>query len=70
MRSYEQVKAWDEILISSDDEEALLKQITVSNTSGSVTSKATNARWAGGSMGSSRVSNLEREGKGLEGELG
>ena len=44
MRSYEQLKAWEEIVISSDDEEALLKQITVSNTSGSGTSKAKNAR--------------------------
>ena len=44
MRSYEQLKAWEEIGISSDDEEALLKQITVSNTSGSGTSKAKNAR--------------------------
>ena len=43
MRSYEQLKAWEEIVISSDDEEALLKQITVSNTSGSGTSKAKNA---------------------------
>ena len=31
MRSYEQLKAWEEIVISSDDEEALLKQITVPN---------------------------------------
>ena len=37
MRFYEQLKAWEEIVISSDDEEALLKQITVSNTSGSGT---------------------------------
>ena len=44
MRSYEQLKAWEEIVISSDDEEALLRQITVSNTSGSGTSKAKNAR--------------------------
>ena len=44
MRSYEQLKAWEEIMITSDDEEALLKQITVSNTSGSGTSKAKNAR--------------------------
>ena len=44
MRSYEQVKAWEEIVISSDDEEALLKQIAVSNTSGSGTSKAKNTR--------------------------
>ena len=31
-------------MISSDDEEALLKQITVSKASGSGTSKAKNAR--------------------------
>ena len=31
-------------MISSDDEEALLMQITVSNTSGSGTSRAKNAR--------------------------
>ena len=43
-RSYEQLKAWEEIVISFDDEEALLKQITVSNASGSGTSKARNAR--------------------------
>ena len=43
MRSYEQLKAWEEIVTSFDDEEALLKQITVSNTSGSGTSKAKNA---------------------------
>ena len=30
MRSYERLKAWEEIVISSDDEEALLKQIAVS----------------------------------------
>ena len=44
MQSYEQLKAWEEIVISSDDEEALLKQITVSNVSGSGTSKAKNTR--------------------------
>ena len=44
MRSYEQLKAWEEIVISSDDEEALLKQFAVSSTSGSSTSKAKNAR--------------------------
>ena len=43
MRSYEQLKAW-EIVISSDDEEALLKQITVSKISGSGTSRAKNTR--------------------------
>ena len=44
MRSYEQLKAWQEIVISSDDEEALLEQITVSKVSGSGTSRAKNAR--------------------------
>ena len=44
MRSYEQLKAWEEIVISSDDEEALLKKITVSNISGSSASKAKNTR--------------------------
>ena len=44
MRSYEQLKAWEEIVISSDDEEALLRQITVSNTSGPSTSKARNTK--------------------------
>ena len=70
MRSYEQLKAWEEIVISSDDEESLLRQITVSNTSGSGTSKAKNAGGASGSMGTSRVLSLAREGKGLEGDLG
>ena len=40
MRSYEQLNAWEEIVISSDDEEALLRQITVSNKSGPTTLKA------------------------------
>ena len=44
MRSYEQLKAWEEIVISSDDEEALLEQITVSKVSGSGTSRAKNTR--------------------------
>ena len=44
MRSYEQLKAWEEIVISSDDEEALLKQITVSNLSGLGTSRVKNTR--------------------------
>ena len=44
MRSYEKLKAWEEIVISSDDEEALLKQITVSNISGSCTSKTMNTK--------------------------
>ena len=44
MQSFEQLKAWDEIVISSDDEEALLRQITVSNTSGPSTSKARNTK--------------------------
>ena len=44
MRSYEQLRAWEEIVISSDDEEALLRQIAVSSVSGPSTSKAKNAR--------------------------
>ena len=40
MRFYEQLKAWEEIVMSSHDEEALLRQITVSNASGPSTSKA------------------------------
>ena len=44
MRSFEQLKAWEEIMISSDDEEALLRQITVSNSSGPSTSKARNTK--------------------------
>ena len=44
MRSYEQLKAWEDIVISSDDEEALLEQITVSKISGSGTSRAKNTR--------------------------
>ena len=44
MRSFEQLKAWEEIVISSDDEEALLRQITVSNPSGPSTSKARNTK--------------------------
>ena len=44
MQSYEQLRAWEEIVISSDDEEALLRQITVSNSSGPSTSKARNTK--------------------------
>ena len=44
MRSFEQLRAWEEIVISADDEEALLRQITVSNSSGSSTSKARNTK--------------------------
>ena len=44
MRSYEQLRAWEEIAISSDDEEALLRQITVANASGPSTSKARNTK--------------------------
>ena len=44
MRSYEQLKAWEEIVISSDDEEALLRQFAVSSSSGSGTSKAKSAK--------------------------
>ena len=44
MRSFEQLKAWQEIVISSDDDEALLRQITVSNSSRPSTSKARNTK--------------------------
>ena len=44
MRSFEQLRAWEEIVISSDDEEALLRQITVSNSSGPSTLKARNTK--------------------------
>ena len=40
MRSYEQLKSWEEIVITSDDEEELLRQNTVSNASGPSTSRA------------------------------
>ena len=43
-RSFEQLKAWEEIVISADDEEALLRQIRVSNSSGPSTSKARNTK--------------------------
>ena len=44
MLSCEQLKAWEEIVISSNDEEALLRQIAVSNVSGPSTSKVKNAK--------------------------
>ena len=44
MRSFEQLRAWEEIVISSVVEEALLRQITVSNSSGPSTSKARNTK--------------------------
>ena len=39
MRAYEQLKAWENILISSDDEEELARQITMSSVSGASTSR-------------------------------
>ena len=39
MRAYEQLKAWEEIVISSDDEEELVRQIMMSSVSGPSTSK-------------------------------
>ena len=42
IRSFEQLKEWEEIVISSDDEEALLRQITLSDSSGYSTSEARN----------------------------
>ena len=44
MRSYEQLKAWEEIVISPDDEEELLRQFAASSTSGCSTSKAKSTR--------------------------
>ena len=44
MRSYEKLKAWEEIVISSDDEEELLRQFAASSTSGCSTSKAKSTR--------------------------
>ena len=38
MRAYEQLKAWEEIVISSDDEEQLARQITALSVSGPSTS--------------------------------
>ena len=55
MRSYEQLKDWEEIVISSDDEEALLRQIMVSNASGPSTSKERNTIRAGSSVRDSWV---------------
>ena len=39
MQAYEELKACEEIVIGSDDEEELMKQITVSSASGPSTSK-------------------------------
>ena len=39
MRAYEQLNAWEEIGISSDDKEKLTRQITVSSAYGPSTSK-------------------------------
>ena len=50
MRSFEQLKAWEETVISSNDEEALLRQIAVSNQSGPSISKARNTNGARGSV--------------------
>ena len=33
MQAYEELKAWEEIVIDSDDKEELMKQITVSSAS-------------------------------------
>ena len=48
--SYDQLKAWEEIVISSGDEEALLRQITVSDVSGPSTSKARSTKRTGSSV--------------------
>ena len=46
-RAYEQLKAWEENLISSDDEEELSRQITVSSASGPSTSETGSANCTG-----------------------
>ena len=50
MRAYKQLKAWDEIVIRSDDEEEMARQITMSSVSGPSTSKTrgTNLRGCSG----------------------
>ena len=53
MRSYEQLKACEEIVISPDDEEELLRQIIVSNLSGPSTSRARSTKCAGCSVSDS-----------------
>ena len=47
MREYKLLKAWEEIIISSDGEEELSRQITVSSASGPSTSKTGGAKRAG-----------------------
>ena len=47
MRAYEQLKAWEKIVISSDDEEELFRQITVSRAPGLSTSKTRGTNEAG-----------------------
>ena len=44
MQSFEQLRAWEEIVIGSDDEETLLRQIMMSYSSGPSTSKARNTK--------------------------
>ena len=53
IQSYEQLKAWEEILISSDDEEELFRQNTVSSASWPSTSSARNTKCAGCSVSDS-----------------
>ena len=43
MRAHEKLKAWEEIVISSDDEDELTRQVTVSSASGPSTSKTEGA---------------------------
>ena len=68
MRAYEQLKVWEKIVISSDDEEELTRQIMVSSASGPSTSK-TRVKSEQGVR--SEILRLEWERKwGLECELG
>ena len=56
------IESLGRIVISSDDEEALLRQITVSNSSGPSMSKARSTKRAGSSMWVSRVLRGKRRG--------
>ena len=66
IRAYEQLKAWEEIVISSEDEKELTRQITVSSASEPSTSKARGyklgqAGTRGGFSSQGKELGLERE---------
>ena len=68
MRAYEQLKAWEKIVISFDDEEELARQIAMSSVSGPSTSKTRGRNWRVCSEIGSRVVSGGKK-KGLECEL-